>query len=79
VPHPFLASIAARWVAGRGRLPRGMSPWHDLIDWIGGYPSEVASPEAVTDFFRARGFTIDKLRTTNRMGCNEFVFVRAGR
>lgn len=24
---------------------RGMSRWHDLVDWVGGYPFEVASPE----------------------------------
>src|ERR1700734_1738939 len=26
---------------------RGMSPWRDLIDWVGGYPFEVAKPEAI--------------------------------
>ncbi|MGH8511739.1 MAG: hypothetical protein ACREU9_02645 [Gammaproteobacteria bacterium] len=25
----------------------GMSYWHDLIDWIGGYPFEVAKPEEI--------------------------------
>jgi hypothetical protein len=24
---------------------RGMSPWRDRMDWVGGYPFEVASPE----------------------------------
>src|SRR5262249_15791837 len=34
---------------------RGMSVWHDLVDWVGGYPFEVAKPEQIFDFYRARG------------------------
>jgi 2-polyprenyl-3-methyl-5-hydroxy-6-metoxy-1,4-benzoquinol methylase len=55
---------------------RGMSVYHDWIDWLGGYPFEVARPEEILEFYRARGFTLDNLRTTNRLGCNQFVFVR---
>ena len=54
---------------------RGMSPWHDMIDWLGGYPFEVATPEAIFDFYRDRGFRLVKLTTVGRgHGCNEFVF-----
>jgi 2-polyprenyl-6-hydroxyphenyl methylase/3-demethylubiquinone-9 3-methyltransferase len=56
---------------------RGMSPWRDLVDWVGGYPFEVAKPEEIFDFYQARGFHLDKLKTCNDLGCNEFVFVRA--
>ena len=31
---------------------RGMSVWHDLVDWVGGYPFEVAKPEEIFDFYR---------------------------
>lgn len=55
---------------------RGMSVYHDWIDWLGGYPFEVAKPEEILDFYRARGFTLDNLRTTNSLGCNQFVFVK---
>jgi 2-polyprenyl-6-hydroxyphenyl methylase/3-demethylubiquinone-9 3-methyltransferase len=55
---------------------RGMSGWHDLVDWIGGYPFEVASPEEVLDFCRSRGFRLERLVTTNSSGNNEFLFVR---
>lgn len=55
---------------------RGMSKFHDWIDWIGGYPFEVAKPEEVFDFLKARGFTLIKLKTMgDGLGCNEFVFV----
>lgn len=53
---------------------RGMSMVRDWIDWLGGYPFEVAQPEQIFDFFRARGFILEKLTTTNGLGCNEFVF-----
>ena len=55
---------------------RGMSAWHDLIDWVGGYPFEVAAPDAVFEFLRKRGFTLDTLVTRQGRGCNEFVFIR---
>lgn len=56
---------------------RGMSPWHDMVDWVGGYPFEVAKPEEIFEFFRKRGFTLLKLKTCGGgIGCNEFVFRR---
>lgn len=75
LPYPFLAGALARLLSRRERL-RGMSAWHDFIDWIGGYPFEVATPGAVVDFAKAHGFSVERLRTTNRSGCNEFVFRR---
>jgi len=54
---------------------RGMSYWHDLIDWIGGYPFEVAKPEEIFDYYRKQGFNLEKLRTSaGGIACNEFVF-----
>ena len=56
---------------------RGMSVLHDWIDWLGGFPFEVAMPEEVLDFCHARGFTLRKLRTCRgTVGCNQFVFQR---
>jgi len=56
---------------------RGMSYFTDLLDWLGGYPFEVAKPEAVFEFFRNRGFEMVKLHTVGGgLGCNEFVFVK---
>ncbi|PKN00392.1 MAG: class I SAM-dependent methyltransferase [Elusimicrobia bacterium HGW-Elusimicrobia-2] len=55
--------------------PRGMDPWRDVIDWVGGYPFEVASPGEVINFFRARGFCEKRVVTCGKgYGCNEFVF-----
>jgi 2-polyprenyl-3-methyl-5-hydroxy-6-metoxy-1,4-benzoquinol methylase len=59
---------------------RGMSRWHDVVDWVGGYPFEVASPDAVLQFCRPRGFNLLHLKTCGgKMGCNEFVFERVAR
>jgi 2-polyprenyl-6-hydroxyphenyl methylase/3-demethylubiquinone-9 3-methyltransferase len=56
---------------------RGMSHWHDIVDWVGGYPYEVATPEQIFDFYQARGFTLTKMKCGGvGLGCNEFVFVR---
>jgi len=57
---------------------RGMSVWADLVDWVGGYPFEVAKPEEIFDFYRAQGFALLKLKTKGGgLGCNEFVFQKA--
>ena len=54
---------------------RGMNRWRDAVDWVGGYPYEVATPEAVFDFCRERGFTLKTLKCGGvGLGCNEFVF-----
>lgn len=56
---------------------RGMSPWHDLVDWAGGYPFEVAKPEEVFHYFKERGYQLEKLKTcAGGLGCNEFVFTK---
>ena len=57
---------------------RGMSPWHDFIDWVGGYPFEVARPDTIVNFYEARGYRLQKLKTCGRgLGCNEFVFSKS--
>lgn len=56
---------------------RGMNYWHDLVDWVGGYPYEVSTPDEIFEFYKARGFTLSKLRCGGvGLGCNEFVFTR---
>jgi 2-polyprenyl-6-hydroxyphenyl methylase/3-demethylubiquinone-9 3-methyltransferase len=54
---------------------RGMAAWYDLVDWVGGYPYEVARPEEIFAFYKTRGFDLDYM-TTGGLGCNEFVFTR---
>lgn len=56
---------------------RGMSAWHDWVDWIGGLPFEVSTPEAIIDPLHAEGFELANLKKVGKgWGCNEFVFRR---
>ena len=56
---------------------RGMSRWHDAVDWIGGYPYEVATTGQLIDFFKAKGFEVLQVkRPEYKLGCNELVFAR---
>jgi len=86
-PLPTLVASQAYYLAQHGRLrhlpkadvapARGMDRDRDLIDWVGGWPFEVATPEAIFDFYRERGFTLVHLATCGGgLGCNEFVFRR---
>jgi len=69
-PLPF-----ADW--RKRKAERGMSIWHDLVDWVGGYPFEVAKPEQVLDYLRPRGFVLEAMVTqAGGHACNEFLFVR---
>jgi 2-polyprenyl-3-methyl-5-hydroxy-6-metoxy-1,4-benzoquinol methylase len=78
-----MAITLAKAVLGRqspaaqpARRERGMSRWHDLVDWVGGYPFEVAKPEEVFQLYAERGFELRRLKTCGGgLGCNEFVFV----
>jgi 2-polyprenyl-6-hydroxyphenyl methylase/3-demethylubiquinone-9 3-methyltransferase len=55
-----------------------MSRWRDIVDWVGGYPYEVATPDEIFDFYRARGFELSKLVCGGvGLGCNEFVFTKS--
>lgn len=54
---------------------RGMNRWRDIVDWVGGYPYEVSTPDEIFDFFTARGFILTKMNCGRvGLGCNQFVF-----
>ena len=85
IPAFVLRGLAADLVWRRNPLARyteyrrrrGMSVFHDYIDWLGGYPFEFAKPEAVFHHVSAKGFELVSLTTAGgSVGCNEFVFRR---
>ena len=86
VPLFFLRSVAVGLIKygnpvaqfSRYKSRRGMSIYHDWIDWLGGYPFEVAEPEFIVQFHKKRSLLLAKLSTTHRLGCNEFVFQKVG-
>lgn len=68
-PHEYINT----WRGYQSR--RGMSRWRDIIDWVGGYPYEVATPDEVFEFCKSRGFVLTKLNVGRvGLGCNQFVF-----
>jgi len=78
----------ARLCSGRNPLPledwrakkrdRGMSVWHDWVDWIGGWPFEVSSPDGIVNPLIRAGFELRMLKTVGGgWGCNEYVFRRS--
>jgi len=81
VPIFVVKGLLADLVSGRKpvaryreyRERRGMSIVHDWLDWLGGYPFEVATPQRVIDFYAGRGF---RLAGIKRDRINEFAFVR---
>lgn len=79
-PYLFGMRWLVRVMTGRRRVDRGMTLWHDMVDWVGGYPFEVARPESIVRFYRDRGFALHEMTTCGgRHGCNEFVFIRQSR
>jgi 2-polyprenyl-3-methyl-5-hydroxy-6-metoxy-1,4-benzoquinol methylase len=72
-----LGGYIRTWTEYKRASTRGMSRWHDWIDWIGGYPYECASIDAIVDAFASDGFVLTRLGDRSAgYGCNEFVFKR---
>jgi 2-polyprenyl-6-hydroxyphenyl methylase/3-demethylubiquinone-9 3-methyltransferase len=63
----------------RGDGKRGMDFWHDMHDWLGGFPYEFATAGEVFGHVHGRlGLTLEALVTCDGNVCNEFVFRRPG-
>jgi 2-polyprenyl-6-hydroxyphenyl methylase/3-demethylubiquinone-9 3-methyltransferase len=85
IPYFFLRGLAADLIRRRNpvrayteyKKSRGMSRVHDWFDWLGGYPFEVASPEAIFEFYRQHDYSLTRLKTCKGgLGCNQFVFTK---
>jgi 2-polyprenyl-6-hydroxyphenyl methylase/3-demethylubiquinone-9 3-methyltransferase len=57
---------------------RGMNVYHDIIDWLGGLPYEVASPGEVVSVCRQLEFELIRLQEVPEGGCNIYLFRRTG-
>lgn len=56
---------------------RGMDFWYDVIDWLGGYPYEYATPPQIESFVGEMGLRLRKqIPAQVPTGCNEFVFAQ---
>lgn len=53
---------------------RGMNTYHDIVDWLGGLPYEVASPDEVVVRLRSKGFIAERIMTLGEGSCGSYVF-----
>jgi 2-polyprenyl-3-methyl-5-hydroxy-6-metoxy-1,4-benzoquinol methylase len=87
----YVAALAVRYtLTGRSfrryvsayQSDRGMDFWHDVHDWLGGYPYESISPNEVDALMQALGLTCVRAHVHPRgygvfgTGCDEFVYRR---
>jgi 2-polyprenyl-6-hydroxyphenyl methylase/3-demethylubiquinone-9 3-methyltransferase len=57
---------------------RGMDFRVDVIDWVGGFPYEYATPDEVEKFVCNQGFFLRRYVAAQvPTGCNEFVFIKS--
>jgi 2-polyprenyl-6-hydroxyphenyl methylase/3-demethylubiquinone-9 3-methyltransferase len=52
---------------------RAMSAWHDLKDWAGGYPFEVATPDVIRGWVQEMDCTLQKEWLVSGIANNEFL------
>lgn len=73
---------AAKWLVTRrnpSQQQRGMDFFHNVVDWVGGYPYEYASIGEMTALLAPLGFILIKAVPAEvPTGCNEFVFRLTG-
>ena len=51
-----------------------MNVYHDLIDWLGGLPYEVAGEDEVVVFCRKMNFILERIKVICEGACNIYVF-----
>jgi SAM-dependent methyltransferase len=56
------------------KYDRGMDVYHDIIDWLGGLPYEVASKEEVIGYCEARHFVLERCTDLGEMSNNIYLF-----
>jgi len=72
---------------GQYRSSRGMDYFHDVHDWLGGYPYESISPEETERFLNPLGFHLERSFVRKGVllgrcsgvfgsGCDEYVYTR---
>ncbi|MBA3937338.1 MAG: class I SAM-dependent methyltransferase [Planctomycetes bacterium] len=58
--------------AWSGAKARGMDGWHDVLDWLGGLPYEVASIDEVVAWATRHGLVLTKVQAAAEGSCHVF-------
>lgn len=69
--------LAKLLVTGKNprKKDRGMNFFYDVIDWVGGYPYEYATPEEMKELIEPLGFRLVRENPPKTpIGCHEYVF-----
>ena len=53
---------------------RGMNVYHDLVDWLGGLPYEVASEDEVLRIGREHDLVLERIKVIGERMCSIYVF-----
>ncbi|MGD9211472.1 MAG: class I SAM-dependent methyltransferase [Desulfobacteraceae bacterium] len=53
---------------------RGMNVYHDIVDWLGGLPYEVASENEVLGVCREKGLILERIKVNGEGACSIYVF-----
>ncbi|MFK8026836.1 MAG: class I SAM-dependent methyltransferase [Gammaproteobacteria bacterium] len=56
------------------KVVRGMHKYHDIIDWYGGLPYEVASKDEIEPFLKERGFSLIRDHQRKERTCSIYLF-----
>jgi SAM-dependent methyltransferase len=56
------------------KISRGMNVYHDIVDWLGGLPYEVASEDEVVRACRGKGLILERIKAAVEGGCSTYVF-----
>lgn len=63
------------WSVSNKDKPRAMDFWHDVRDWLGGFPYEYATAGEVFNYIHKKHhLQLEYLTTTYSLGNNQFVF-----
>lgn len=57
---------------------RGMNVYHDLVDWLGGLPYEVANADEIERFCKKHGFVSTRKKVMSEGSCSIYVFSLPG-
>ncbi len=76
----MVAEMAADISGGKDSLSirneRGMNVYHDVIDWLGGLPYEVARPSEILSYCEVKGFSPLEVMEVPEGGCSIYTFVK---
>ena len=56
------------------KTSRGMNTYHDLVDWLGGLPYEVANKEEINTYCTANNLKLEKAEIAPEGGCSIYLF-----